>query len=104
MRMRIRRPRPVTAPAAGGNPMRAHGKRPKAAATRPMVAIRMRRLGAAGSIDDNGEADDADQWDGSGDGGVERADLHSTMKRVDGSDHAEHDHDGRKAEGDGAEG
>src|SRR6266851_3366334 len=60
--------------------------------------------GAPGSVDDDGEADDADQWDGSGDGGVERADLHSTMKRVDGSDHAEHDHDGRKAEGDGAEG
>ena len=26
------------------------------------------------------------------------------MKSVDGSDHAEHDHDRRKAEGDGAEG
>src|ERR1700687_1922592 len=60
--------------------------------------------GAPGSVDDDGEADDADQWDGSGDGGVERSNFHSTMKRVDGSDHAEHDHGGRKAEGDGAEG
>ena len=36
--------------------------------------------GAPGSVDDDGEADDADQWDGSGDGGVERTNLHSTMK------------------------
>ena len=60
--------------------------------------------GAPSSIDDNGEGDDADQWDGSGNGGIERADHHSTMQRVDGSDHAEHDHDRRQAEGDGAEG
>ena len=60
--------------------------------------------GAPGSVDDDGEADDADQWNGSRDGWVERADLHSTMKRVDGSDHAEHDHDRGKAEGDDAEG
>src|SRR5258708_14942035 len=60
--------------------------------------------GAPGGVDDDGEADDADQWDGSGDGGVERSDLHPTMKRVDGSHHAEHNHDGRKTEGDGAQG
>src|SRR5450432_968818 len=60
--------------------------------------------GAPGGVDDDGEANDADQWDGSGDGGVEWTDLHSPMKRVDGSDHTKHNHDGRKAEGDRAEG
>ena len=56
------------------------------------------------SVDHDGEADDADQWDGSGDGGVERTDPHSAMERVDGGNHAEHDHDRGKAEGDGPEG
>ncbi len=60
--------------------------------------------GPPGSADDDGEGDDADQWEGSRNGGIERADHHSTMQRVDGSDHAEHDHDRRQAEGDGAEG
>ena len=91
--------------------MRSHGKRPKAAATRPMVADQDETLvciwsapGAPGSVNDDGEGDDADQWDGSGNGGIERADHHSTTQRVDGSDHAEHDHDWRQAESDGAEG
>jgi len=56
------------------------------------------------NVDDDGEAGDADQWNRSGDGCVERADLDSTMKCVDGSHHAEHDHDRGKAEGDRAEG
>jgi len=43
--------------------------------------------GTPGGIDNDGEANDADEWDGSGDGGVERADLHSPVKRVDSSDH-----------------
>jgi hypothetical protein len=55
-------------------------------------------------VDDDGEAGDADQWYGSGDGRVERADLDSPMKCVDGSHHAEHDHDRGKAEGDRAQG
>lgn len=60
--------------------------------------------GAPRSVDDDGEADDADQWDGSGDGGIERADLHAAMECVNGSHHAEHDHYGWKAESNGAEG
>jgi hypothetical protein len=60
--------------------------------------------GAPGTVDDDGEAGDADKWDGGGDGGIERADLDSTMKRVDGSHHPEHDPDRGEAEGDGAEG
>jgi hypothetical protein len=60
--------------------------------------------GSPGSVDDDGEADDADQWDRSGDGGVERTYPDSSMKRVDGSPNAEHDHDRGKAEGDNAEG
>ena len=60
--------------------------------------------GAPGSVNHDRKADDADEWNGSRDGRVERADLHSTMERVDGRHHPEHDHDRRKAEGDGAEG
>src|SRR3984893_5626651 len=60
--------------------------------------------GAPGGVDDDGKDDNADQWDGRRNGRIERADPHSAMKRVEGSDHAEQDHDGRKAEGDGAEG
>jgi len=56
------------------------------------------------SVDDDGEADDADRGYCKGDGGVERADPHSAVESVESSDHAEHDHDGRKAEGDDAEG
>jgi hypothetical protein len=59
--------------------------------------------GAPGTVDDDGKGGDADKWDSGRDGRVERADLDSTMKRVDGSHYPEHDHDRGEAEGDGAE-
>jgi hypothetical protein len=60
--------------------------------------------GAPRSVDDDGKAGDADKWDGGRDGRVEGADLDTTMERVDGSHHPEHDHDRGEAERDGAEG
>ena len=41
-----------------------------------------------GGVDDYRKSDDADQGNSSGHGGVERADLHSPMERIDGSDYA----------------
>jgi hypothetical protein len=55
-------------------------------------------------VDDNGEADDADRGDRKRNGGLQRTDPYSAMKRVDSSHHAEHDHNRRKAESDRSEG
>ena len=57
-----------------------------------------------GSIDDDGKGKDPDKRNCKRAFGVDRADPHSAVKRTNRSDHAEDDHDGRKAKSDGAKG